>query len=709
MPEPPRLIACLRCRSRKVSALLADEWNPWEVANQDVSPSQNVPGRLATKAVNDVLMQEKNVRLYPIAEGGSGEQSGRLSDSAKAAIKQRYTARSRHLSPGGLKRKRSSEEENNCPSSRERTANGGLSEQPAFSPSDLHVSPAGLVPIDIARLATSSVRVNAETQAAIGPTCNRTTSIARLFTPKRNDRMKRPGLSLYRDDPITCGYLSEAMAKDLFAFFMQNMADRLFVFDIFLHTYEYVQHSSTFLFCAILATAARFSVTAINQVTQQRCLALAKDHMLKVFSDNQKTEETIQALYILTEYKEIEDEDGYLLLGMVSGTMDSMVRIALDIDLSRPRPELSERENRSRIRIWLVLYCADRRFNYCGQTAKPCMMPEDETVCACKDFVNSHLCLAIDHRIADNVALRRQLAVHIEAIDADVDCHLDLRREYYTMESKATKWQVGQTFTEADTPHHARLAALLASVVIAHRWVHRSFRDEDSSRGVDARETERREALAVCIQGSLGILETLRQISLDTLRYGSDSKHLYFAYGSFFLQKVFDTGIAVIMLDRPSLAYTLTLLQECSQRLEEAAAYPSSTAAFHASFLRHLMSSCEQVMRQVTDSASDPLIASASHASPRVVLLDETVERSMSGQAAPEEQFLEAPPYLQASAQVAQGVLDPCVLRPTFDMLMGSSNDDSLGESVTWDDWWPLNDIWGLGSGNNDMMELGYQ
>ncbi|TYJ55875.1 hypothetical protein B9479_003398 [Cryptococcus floricola] len=180
------------------------------------------------------------------------------------------------------------------------------------------------------------------------------------------------------------------------------------------------------------------------------------------------------------------------------------------------------------------------------------------------------------------------------------------------MEEKATDWEAGQFSTEPDTPHHAHLAALLARVVIAHRWVHRSFRDDSSSRNFDAREKERREALA---------------ISLDTLRYGSDSKHLYFAYGSFFLQKVFDTQIAVIMLDRPSIAYILTLLQECSQRLEEAAAYPASTAAFHASFLRHLMASCEQVMQQVTDLASD-LSTTSGHTASQVAEPNGDIERS---------------------------------------------------------------------------------
>ncbi|TYJ55874.1 hypothetical protein B9479_003397 [Cryptococcus floricola] len=277
--------------------------------------SQSAPEEPIVKDVSDVSMLEWPVRSYPIAGEGNMEQNGRLSEEARAGIREKYAAKSQHVSAGD-KRKRTDEEDDIGSSGSHDTRKGEVAGRPHSLASNLHAKSANRVPLNLGRLPTSSVRVNSETQAAIGPTSNRTTSIARLFTPKRTDGTKQSGLSLYRDDPITCGYLTEAMAKDLFAFFMQRLADRLFIFDVFLHTYEYVRDSSTFLFCAILATAARFSPVTISQVTQQRCLALAKDHMLKVFSDNDKTEETIQALYILTEYKEIEDEDGYLLLGM---------------------------------------------------------------------------------------------------------------------------------------------------------------------------------------------------------------------------------------------------------------------------------------------------------------------------------------------------------------------------------------------------------
>ncbi|WVQ95768.1 hypothetical protein IAU59_002867 [Kwoniella sp. CBS 9459] len=165
---------------------------------------------------------------------------------------------------------------------------------------------------------TSSIRVSCQTHADIGPSTQRTSSIARLFTPKRPEGMnKRPNLALWREDPITCGYIDEATGRRLYELFMDKLSCRLFMFDEHLHTYEYVRSTSAFLFCVMLAIAAKYE-PRLSPLVHQKCLALAKDQMLRAFADDVKTEETVQALYVLTEYKEAEDENGYLLLGMVS-------------------------------------------------------------------------------------------------------------------------------------------------------------------------------------------------------------------------------------------------------------------------------------------------------------------------------------------------------------------------------------------------------
>lgn len=48
-----------------------------------------------------------------------------------------------------------------------------------------------------------------------------------------------------------------------------------------------------------------------------RCLALARDQVLRIVSDDGcRTVESVQALLLMVEYKEATDESAYLYLGM---------------------------------------------------------------------------------------------------------------------------------------------------------------------------------------------------------------------------------------------------------------------------------------------------------------------------------------------------------------------------------------------------------
>ncbi|WVF68083.1 hypothetical protein IAT40_002846 [Kwoniella sp. CBS 6097] len=562
---------------------------------------------------------------------------------------------------------------------------------------------------------TSSIRVSSKTHADIGPSTQRTSSIAKLFTPKRTEGLnKRHNLASYREDPITCGYIDEAAGRQLFNLFMGKLSCRLFMFDEHLHTYEYVRNTSAFLFCVMLAVAAKYD-TGISPVIHQKCLALAKDQMLKAFANDVKTEETVQALFVLTEYKEAEDENGYLLLGMIYRPGESArpawkvsqlvsltgsSRIAVEMDLSCPRDEHDERRKRNRERIWLILFAADRRYNYCGQTAKPSMMPEDALVRSSEQWVESPLCLTADHRLANNVILRRLLAAHIEAIDRDNESgpgrfHLDVRDEYRKMEQEADRWAASQTERDPETLVHAILSSLHAKVIIAHRWVQRSFRTADSfadgEGAVDeAQDRERREALAVCINGSIGVLNTMLQLPDDALRYACDSKHLYFAYASFFLHKVFDTGIAAMMLDRQSLSYMYNLFQRCAEQLERLTLLQTHTIAFHARFLRLLMEQCT-----VISSNNDTQVEQAAVAVPDVPSghgAIGTLPSSNPGQVSQyNEPLMDSQPETDWSA-VFGTLEDFRAIPPVGDRLLGPA-EDSVNLNLSWNDYWPFDDL----------------
>ncbi|WVQ63120.1 uncharacterized protein L199_001271 [Kwoniella botswanensis] len=559
----------------------------------------------------------------------------------------------------------------------------------------------------------------------IGPSIRRTSSISKIFSEEKRDTAKNgsntQGFSLWREDPITCGYIDEVTAKELFQLFMDKISPNVYIFDPQLHTYHYVQRTSSFLFCVILAIAAKFS-PKINSFIHKKCLALAKDQILRVFADDIRSEQTVQALFVLTEFKEAEDENAFLLLGMLSRNIS---RMAVDLDLSSPRPDYDERHNRDRQRIWLALYAADKRFNYCGQTAKPSMMPEDHLIRSSENFIYSPICIAVDYRLASNVALRRVLAVSIEAIDKDNESGpgnygLDLRSVYHTFEKDSDAWVKVQTQRDPEITIHANLTALHAKVIIAHRWVQRSFRYSNpagDSTVEENQERERREALAACINGSLGILATMCVLNDDSLRYAPDSKHLYFAYASFFLYKVFDTKIASTILDPHSLSYIFGLFQKAADKLERLTISPTHTIAFHSAFLRRLNRfNMEGFSTETQSSAQDGIYDDDNK------LEDvQTISREIDhGQALPDLDILMADTQdihstnnESLAISALQPALDPSLTfsldplpLPDLGNWLLESTDESLGANIDWNDWWPFDDglsTWNLDNAPTDM------
>ncbi|WWC58765.1 uncharacterized protein I303_101309 [Kwoniella dejecticola CBS 10117] len=589
--------ACLRCRQRKIKCL-----GPVHCNASD-----------GLKSCEKCLKNNVKCEFVPHKRGR--KVGTKLSDDVKASLKEKYAlSQQRKLGTSISRREQADRGQSNEKSpvdqsaiGQERGSSSNRSSEERYTSTVHQLLPTSSIRVNYAEGNTinengyddqNQVNGHEQHDGDIGPSITKISSISRLFTikkPQDNHRLQN-NFSLYREDPITCGYIDEANGRRLFDLFMDKLSARVFIFDPTLHTYDYVRNSSNFLFCVMLAIAAKFD-TSTPPIIHKKCLALAKDQLLRVFADNIESEETVQALYVLTEYKEAEDEKSYILLGMAC-------RIAVDLDLARPRPDYDERRNRNRQRIWLVLYAADRRYNYCGQTAKPCMMPESSLSRDAFKFIESPICLVIDYRLGGNVVLRRLLAAHIEAIDRDNELNqgrysLDVGAEYREMEKEADDWTKKQImYSEPEMAIHAHLSALHAKVIIAHRWVQRLFRsDQTISTTKENQEREKREALGVCINGSLGILNVMLQLSDDTLRYACDSKHLYFAYASFFLHKIFDTNIASVMLDRQYIAYFINLFERCADRLEQVTVSPTLTGAFHAAFLRSLAEICAETLK----------------------------------------------------------------------------------------------------------------
>lgn len=127
-----------------------------------------------------------------------------------------------------------------------------------------------------------------------------------------------------------------------------------------LHTFEYVRRKSSFLLSSIFtATAKAFHPSLYSQLRNHRDMLLGK-----AFSHGDKSVEVVQAIMILTYWKEPDETRTWLLIGYA-------IRMCLELgwhelrvnwpDDPGGKNEISAREARNIQRTWLVLFVYDRR------------------------------------------------------------------------------------------------------------------------------------------------------------------------------------------------------------------------------------------------------------------------------------------------------------------------------------------------------------
>jgi hypothetical protein len=140
---------------------------------------------------------------------------------------------------------------------------------------------------------------------------------------------------------------------------MNHMNQYISHFDTSLHTFEYVQSKSPFLLTTILSAAAK----AFNPSLYPSLHSHAEDLLSQVFRLGTKSPETVQAIMMLTYWKQPEDTRAWTSVGYA-------IRVCMDLGWHKVVPraleetsmdEIKERETRNIERTWLVLFVYDRR------------------------------------------------------------------------------------------------------------------------------------------------------------------------------------------------------------------------------------------------------------------------------------------------------------------------------------------------------------
>lgn len=131
--------------------------------------------------------------------------------------------------------------------------------------------------------------------------------------------------------------------------------------DPILHTFPLVRQKSAFLFSAILTMSAK----AFNPVIYGKLYDHVQDLFTKSFRRGTKSTETVQAILILTYWKEPQDSRVWTSVGHA-------IRLCFDMGWHRLMPyspqrqtsgtELTRRVLRNIERTWYVLFVYDRRY-----------------------------------------------------------------------------------------------------------------------------------------------------------------------------------------------------------------------------------------------------------------------------------------------------------------------------------------------------------
>lgn len=130
--------------------------------------------------------------------------------------------------------------------------------------------------------------------------------------------------------------------------------------DPVLHTFSYVRQKSAFLLTSILAASSKIYNSALYPTLHKH----AEDLYLETVRTGTKSTEIVQAILILTYWKEPEDTRAWVTVGCV-------IRMCMDLGWHKLTPTsslsrqvMAEKERRGARNIertWLVLFVYDRR------------------------------------------------------------------------------------------------------------------------------------------------------------------------------------------------------------------------------------------------------------------------------------------------------------------------------------------------------------
>ncbi|KAF5538694.1 hypothetical protein FPHYL_12471 [Fusarium phyllophilum] len=393
------------------------------------------------------------------------------------------------------------------------------------------------------------------------------------------------------EDPIELGLITPSLAKSLFDRLSQFLIRQL---DPYLHTFTYVRSKSAFLLSSMLAMTAK----AFNHVLYIKLYDHAQDLFSNVFRRGSKTVEIVQAVLILTYWKEPQDTRVWTSVGYA-------IRISMDLGwhkLAYCRSELalteSETQRRERRNIERT----------CLQTGRPWMIECSEFIESIEDWCNDTLTIENDQLLGAFTTLRLIASSAIPLLLTKSRqrslSHSESAPLISLLDGRIERWEKKWTekiTTQTEQSCHEFLIRFYGThlrLQLHNLPLHGILvsRKSNINHHIDT--------VWVAYSSALSMLQLISRFS-EYVCFAQDSIHVMTAYSAAFLVKI--TLVFSDFISGPLESTCIEAIQQAAQVFSNQSGSISSSCTLQASFLQRVaMKLVENQKRHKTSQEGGP-------------------------------------------------------------------------------------------------------
>ncbi|KAL7783256.1 Aldehyde/histidinol dehydrogenase [Trichoderma ceciliae] len=434
-------------------------------------------------------------------------------------------------------------------------------------------------------------------------------SLRRILSTADGDALEPPERSLPTrpEDPIEMGILNLSIAKSLFENFIVVLNPYISQLDPHKHTFFYVRQKSSFLFTAVLAMSAK----TFNPIVYNALYDHAQDLYTESFRNGSKSTEIVQAILILTYWKQPQDTRAWTSLGYAIRMCMDMGWHKLTAYSTASRATMDEtrrREVRNVERTCISL-----------QTGRPWMIERSAFIESIDAWCGDPMADRNDDLLGAFVTLRLMsssiFSLHAPSSRRSEKVPLDNMESLLSLKKAGIeRWERHwiQKVEEKQSPEKETCHKFLIRFYGTHLQLQLfslPLQDVLSSEYSDS--SIHLDIIWAAFTGAMDMLKLIPRHSAH-LYFAQDSIHVMTAYSAAFLVKLLLSAPDTIVQEIEST--TVDVIRAAAQAFSHQAAAPGTSCELQARFLNNIATKLSQRRRKETTTSLAKLSSVERHA-----------------------------------------------------------------------------------------------